>query len=633
MPLSYIKYTSVVTLQSGTTTDISTSLNGNGVIEGRDNLAKSFGVGQAVMTARDFAQDMIGHNVPNCSVRYPEDVDTSYYALGVIHLKEYNFVDNWDSPMHEFGHHIQETVLDMSLNGISHNTAVNDSVALYEDRLNCASDFLTNLTTSSRLCIGNTGYSKLFGCRLAWQESWPTAFAFVAQDYSKQYLTGIPTANDYYYRHDGRNYNGPGNVSRYGEACEDTLIGFLWNLYDTDPVGQFDDGIALGARDWWDITTKNSCSTFGEFVQGFYHDSYFYDLKSDFNYLLTLYRIAENTPVLSGSLTVDNPPTFVTSWSAPSAKADMENNVKQFRNNKFFLIIYDADGEEILRTAHYDSKTITLTTSEWNTIKKAKTPKFKVAVGAYQDSDPSFGYYVSGTNAYWVPGYTNSKAVSVSTNFKYFEDMAPIYAGYTMNYTFSFKKSYRIVFQTFGEYDTYMELFDNLGNTLRTDDNSGYNNNSLINYSCESGKTYTLRVRHKNTSESGVIKTTATPVYSGYSWYSSFDSLYHTNVSYSCKCIEVTKHANAVEILVVVPYYSGTYEFETAYPEVYADTMMYIVDPTTGTKAALVGDDETDDDQAIVMMNLVAGRPYYIILTSYNVADDNVDIDLIITKH
>ena len=173
-------------------------------------------IGQAVLTARDFASAMMDSLPQNVKVIYPSTLSTQYNsALGIIYIQgnstDLDYFD-WDVIMHEYGHHI------------SHECNITDG------------PYLTNHDSATNNADVLNDKSK--GVRLAWSESWPTIFGELAQQYFSSILVDITNVKDYAYSDTtnpvlGIDYDYDSLTDYLGEACERSIMAILWDLFDT----------------------------------------------------------------------------------------------------------------------------------------------------------------------------------------------------------------------------------------------------------------------------------------------------------------------------------------------------------------------------------------------------------------
>ena len=245
----------------------------NHVFNMTSEMGQAVQIGQAVLTARDFASAMMDSLPQNVKVIYPSTLSTQYNsALGIVYIQGYStdldYFD-WDVIMHEYGHHI------------SHECNITDG------------PYLTDHDSETNNADELNDKSK--GVRLAWSESWPTIFGELSQQYFSNRLSGIANAfdkayidssvptstsdSDYYYE----------TIDKYkGEACERSIMAILWDLFDT--TNEDGDTISLSYQEWWDITTGYGATTFSDFINDFYtvYPEYIDDIASN----LTKYQMA-----------------------------------------------------------------------------------------------------------------------------------------------------------------------------------------------------------------------------------------------------------------------------------------------------------------------------------------------------
>ena len=339
-----------------------------------NDLGRAFQISQAILTARDYAEAMMGEMPPNVEIWYPYnnlccylDEDNVIHITGIERKNDRvpHSYASWDVIMHEYGHHIQ------------HQLGITNSPGGKHVFYNNLCDDLDN---------------KNNGIHLAWSEAWPTVFGMQAQEYWSTCLQDIPFINDGTY--DASNFSHPYPIetqddSNYslnnkGDGCEASIIAVLWDLYDNHH--EINDTIALGHIKYWEVTTSNSSKTFSDFINYFYeqYPEYIYDIGHN----LSLYGMASTKPLISNASVVSQtvPPVFT--WAA-------QGGSDKYYNKNFVLIFYGKFDREIFRTASISSTTYTLTQSDWNTILSACGETYTVAVSSMQTDWPATGAYIS----------------------------------------------------------------------------------------------------------------------------------------------------------------------------------------------------------------------------------------------
>lgn len=562
---------------------------------------RAFQISQAILTARDYAWNMMGTMPEDVVIRYPYD-SGCYYTRSEKRItitgnapnsSAYpNSYASWDVLMHEYGHHIQYQVGIINSPGGSHSSSQNNA------------DIRGN---------------KDEGVRLAWAESWPTVFGTIAQQYFSGYLSNIVTVGDTNYTsYNGLDYNIESTSTRLGEACERSIMAVLWDLYDS--ANDTNDTISLGYTNYWNVTTGNQSKTFSNFITYFYdtYPSYVDDIGTN----LTYYRMAATKPYISNSSSVSQtvPPTF--KWTAQGGSST-------FPNNSFVLIFYNSSGAEVLRTATTTSNTYTLTQSEWNSVLYSYGTTYTVAVAATQTDSPTTGEYISARSvSYTKPAPANlSQTLNIAANNRYTEKIVNLQPGQYIEYNITFASSGNKLIQTFGSKDARIYLYDSEYNLLVQNDDSGYSLNSLLNYTVEAGVNYILKVKFYDGSQFGKIKVGITPASSVYSTYENIWNAEGTSITYL-----FPTSLNTTRVMTFTPTESGTYKFTTNYDgDTRIDTYLYVIDPNS-TNSYLYNDDGAGDLQATLSTNLVAGRTYFIIVSTYNITTTSGDLTLNITK-
>ena len=298
-------------------------------------------ISQAVLTARDYAWIMMGEMPRDVNVYYPFNLNSCYYfpVLECITILEVECTSQniasyaaWDVIMHEYGHHI-------------------------ECLLNIMRDPLV-LNHSAAINLADEYNSVDKGARMAWGESWNTVFGLMAQDYYKSYLYNIDTVGDSIdTSYDGTPVNIEYNGFRLGEACEFSVMGVLWDLYDSNNEGK--DEITLTHQEYWDLTTVAWTYRFSA------RANRFYELYSDnpemiakFAKNLTYYKLAPSCPTLHNSADVSITVAPSLSWTA-------EGGSTEYPNNSFDIVVYDTSYNEIIRVEDIENTHYEFNDANW----------------------------------------------------------------------------------------------------------------------------------------------------------------------------------------------------------------------------------------------------------------------------
>lgn len=351
-------------VSTGSTTEI------NKIFDMSSNLGKAMQISQAALTARDFAWSLTGNMPEDVKIIYPHSDSGCSYSIGSKTIRISNasadagFPEayaSWDVIMHEYGHHMQyEMDITNSPNG-KHFSSENDIDARKD---------------------------KSEGIRLAWGESWPTVFAFVAQNYYQEYLTNIDAVNGPEYEsYNGLSYNLESNNIKLGEGCERSIMSVLWDLFDVSSDTDSLDSINLGFQKWWDITTISGTYTFSDFIQNFYTE--YPELKGEIGKNLTYYGMAPSIYNFTPVQISPNMSPLNISWAG-------QGGSNRNPNNSFQVVFFSQDFTQ----AHYvdiaaNTFSYQITSSIFETIKTFNGEKVYVGVIGYQTDSPATGGYIS----------------------------------------------------------------------------------------------------------------------------------------------------------------------------------------------------------------------------------------------
>ena len=429
---------------------------------------QAFQILQAVITARDFAKEMMGGEMPSpVTVRYPLSTHAYYYEGGTIHLTNAvksgypHSYASWDLIMHEYGHHIQTEQGNGELLGKTHDSRLLDSA----------------------------DYGKDIGIRLAWSESWPTVFGMIAQKYyttKEKVLTDIKTVGDSSYTaYNGIDYDLNSTPYKNGESCECSIMAVLWDLFDDDI--EENDTIALGYQEFWDITTKRGAMTFSDFIQNFYKK--YPELSNELGANLSYYGMASKNFTVT-NISLNTLPEFT--WRKGGCPVDA------YENNIYTLKLYDSNSNLLFsqdvpyKKALSPYLTYTLNESQWNQILLAEGSYFYWEVEEMNDYEgivtgPYFAQRQKAQKSMNVFSLGLNRHIQITSNEVdcWFKFVAPASGTFT--------------FYTEGGSDTYGEVYSQIYNCqnyfLASDDNSGDSKNFKIILTLQQNQCVYIRVK------------------------------------------------------------------------------------------------------------------------------------------
>ena len=479
---------------NGTTSTISIKFEmiDDGYFVGGD-LAKAMQVSQPAIVASRYAKVMNNSQALDPVEVYYPVADGSWYASGTkrIYLSgdsaEYpgtpNAYASWDVIMHEYGHHVQNVIGNISDNpGGTHYVNANMADHYYEVFYNIR---LCQDCQDDGLEIDSLDYCRNRALKLSWAEAWATVFGFMAQEYYINSLQNIEfIGNARYDAYNIGSLNGI-NLETYvddapGETNETSIITILYNLYDSNN-NDFDN-ISLGHQGFWNAIVNSESSVLSDFT------SYLLGTnivnEDDLSNLLD-YQEVNAKPLHNPGCYTTFLPTF--HWEARGGSY-------YFENNAFNLIFYNIYGDEVLETPRVTDTQYKLTENEWQTILSNCGDQFQWAVIAYQTDGMETGPYRS----------MKSETVTVSTiplNLDVaVQGSVEEPSGYDW-YKFTPTSSGTYTFYTTGTTDTYADVFNRMAYGLRTDnmmicdDDSGDSTNFKISYWLSEGCTIYIRVR------------------------------------------------------------------------------------------------------------------------------------------
>lgn len=557
------------------------------------NLGQAMQISQALFTARNYAEVLMGERPTAVNAWYPYGNNGVYTAAGIkIPLNSGNGLNSyasWDVIMHEYGHHVQTIVNNENNIGGNHSNKIN-----YIDHFK----------------------DKDWGIRLAWGESWPTIFGMMAQQYYSTQLSGVLTTGNAIYESCSGDPDDIENTYYYlGDGCELSIMAVLWDLYDN--VNETGDMICLGHQDFWDVTAVDGVYTFSDFINYFYeiYPEYVYSLGPN----LTKYKMASTAPVLTNEANVSQTvsPTF--SWTA-------QGGSEQFPNNSFKIVVFDTELNETIRTGETTSTTYQLTQSEWNSVLYSYGCAYYVAVVAYQTGSPLTGGYISAFLRYEKPTPpTLTESFTMLKTNRYIEKIANLQPNQEINYNVTLQSGSKLI-QTFGNCDAVIEIYDTSGflvfNVEDLDD-AGSGNNSLANlYVANDNTQYRINVSFYDDEAFGEIKLTIVPAFLFYEEDSSAIIEYEDILeihSYHYFTLYAYCSDGHMSVLRFSPPASGNYSITLSSE---FDNYLYVIDPRS--TATLIEDvnynDDLDDDNrnAYLTGYFEEGVEYFIVFGQYN---------------
>lgn len=173
-------------------------------------------------------------------------------------------------------------------------------------------------------------------------------------------------------------------------------------------------------------------------------------------------------------------------------------------------------------------------------------------------------------------------------------------------------------FQTFGEFDTIIELYDSDRKFLKRNDDGGYKTNGYIQYRCLKDTKYYIKVFFFKAETYG---------YFNLDVYASSRKAYSylTMLKYQASSLDLSWNCESslTHPIVIIPTESGCYEINAI-----ADFDTYIVLFDCGSSYSYQFDDDSGEgDNARLETYLEAGRSYIVIAAPYDINEDTGTIN------
>ncbi len=346
-------------------------------------------VSQAFVYAKRYVQAMSGVWTTSAKAVYPSPSNhgTSYDPVDKIIYIQKTATDpdwfDWDVIMHEYGHHVAK-VFELD-------------------------DYIGGEHLSSENLVER--YGKNRGIHMAWGEAWATIFAELAQQYYQSELTNIERAVGGVYSDISYDANGNEVLHEYslnsitidiGEGCEASIMGVLWDLFDSDNNEEHDQ-ISLGHEGFWNVVVNSNNKSFSKLASYYYQQYPSLEDKSKFGKLIEYYGMS---PKMIDVENTNNPninPTL--NWVRNGSSPSLQNSIS-------YVDLYSEDLSQTLRISPSSTATsVTLSSTQWNTVLSWSGEHYYIAITGTQMSGPVTGPYMSGLTAFSKPVYI-TEAVS-----------------------------------------------------------------------------------------------------------------------------------------------------------------------------------------------------------------------------
>lgn len=570
-----------------------------------------------------------GTKIAQCKIKYPCDgKESASYTDGSNTIKlpdedvcgaqaKVTVHEAWDTIGHEYGHFLQDKFFYHSYAG-SHSSQTSDIWSYFDSNKNTNYD-------------SDLGKAKKQGMGLAWSESWPTFFSIVAQKSFPNSLRSINfVGDDGYVSYLVPGYSLNAFDTKNGEACERTIMQFLYQLWDSATSAH--DKISISEENLWSIMVKNNPEFFFEFISALYNSDLTFS-RNDLGLLLEGFHLCPTGIVLT--VPVSDNYSYIPSFSWDVGGADVSYNGKtyDFSNDKFILDFYDENQNLIVTSPTRYSQTYTPVAKVWNSILKAQGNKYYIVIKAYDTLGMESGPYI--TSYFEMSKPSKAEQNLTIANDRYYERNLTIAAGTSWIFHLKFTTSGTKMIQTFGNADTKIFLYESNGNSIiESDDDDGYGLNALIYRSFQTDTEYVLKISLYSSSKSGETKLSIASIYDENNEtdmkhrFEDFPSVKEDDYTYSSYLL--TGYSRMVTWKAPE---SGTYQFDLTSQ---FDNFLYMIDPSSSTllKKDVDYNDDSDGTDARLTKTVTQGKTYAFICSPYNLQNSigtNNDIVLKIT--
>ena len=348
-----------------------------------DALGKAFSICSCVRVANKFAKYMNPTvDFGNAHIYYPGTDAGAYYSarLGGISLsttilsgdilsRRPNVYEDFDVICHEYGHYVQD-VLDITENpGGTHYIGYNHQ------------DYLVS-------CNYEESMAREAGIRLAYAEGWATSFSLLAQRHFESEYAGLPFfADSSYTAYNGVNEDYATYPFSKGEGSEDSIISFIWNLFDE--YSDDDPADSLEYEDSYFMEMSESAFIFSDFLRNLKSMDYDEEAVAE---LLIKCGMAPTYVDIVGNYFTNVCPTF--QWDCAGGSYYFPNNEFTLRfeaENGYQHVYYE---DEVVVNDRAKTGTYVLPYNIWQQILATGAHEYTVVVEASCD------YGVDNTGSY-----------------------------------------------------------------------------------------------------------------------------------------------------------------------------------------------------------------------------------------
>lgn len=593
-----------------------------------DDISRAMQITQAIYYGGEYASEMSGEEPELIKVCYPSIlVDffgsetsgaTNQILFPRILLGSLAY-RSWDLILHEYGHWMQHCYGFFSEIPARHSFW--EYTALSE-----------GLYISGQFC----------NMELPWQEGWANAFSLMVSRYYSSELALMEYVGDDCY--DGANLdssNGePVSVSfetisdqlflRFGDGGELTIAAVLNDMYDSQNYSNIEQFDILDYTDlfMWNLAMDPSVKNFSDFCQRVYLSPY---VNQDyFGMLLSHYGMAVDDVTKTDSWSPTISPTFYLDKCDTSGKA-----LDPFASNSYLIQVYDnslSSGTLILEKTITNTQSFYFSNSEWDSIVHTYGLSYVLRIRSTRTNiDNPPGNYWSRPFTFQKPTNNGSSTGIFYNSTRLQQSAINLFPSSYHERTVSFEVSGYKVFQTLGELDTEIYVYNSFGSLLSEDDDSGYGYNALVGMYCFANTQYRIKVKTYDSWSSGrtrLVVTSSSGFRSDYSGniecYDDIVNLSGGSWTYGCWALQYES--------LMITYTPGQSGYHTISLTSVFDNYLYVIDPRSSKSMFDYGVYEYNDNggsgyNARLRKHLDQGVPYLIVFCQQNPADSFTNLN------
>ena len=401
----------------------------------------------------------------------------------------------------------------------------------------------------------------------------------------------------------------------------------MYDSYDSNNPEYFDI-VDYSDSYMWDLAMDSSVKNFSDFCRKVYSSSY--NARDYFGMLLSHYGMAVDKVEKSDAWIPSVSPTFYFDKCNSSG-----GSYDPYASDRYLIQVYDNDlssGTLLFEKTVTNAQSFSFSRDEWDTIihTYGLSYAFRIRSSRTNSENPP-GDYWSRPFTFHKPNNNASSSGTFSTSTRLQQTAIELFPSSNYQRTVSFSVSGYKIFQTLGELDTKIAVYDASGSLVAEDDDAGYGYNALVGLYCSANQQYKVKVTTYDPWASGRTRllVTASPGfrfdYAGnIERYEDIVNLSGGSWVYSCWALQYES--------LMITYTPGQSGHHTISLTSVFDNYLYVIDPRSGKSMFDYGTYEYADNggsgkNARLHKHLDQGVPYLIVFCQNNPAKPFTNLD------